>query len=121
MNLNLHFHIANVNIVNDDKKLGEILEGINILNTKIDKMANELDDLTTEVQETKGIMQSAKVLIEGFAKKLEEAGTDKAKLTALKNDLNTGSEDLAAALAANPLPGENIPPAEETSAPTPEP
>lgn len=75
-------------------------------------MANELDDLTTEVQETKGIMASAKVLIEGFADALAKAGTDPVKLKALRDDLNTGSEDLAAGIAANPLPGEVVTPPE---------
>ena len=73
-------------------------------------MANELDDLTTEVTETKGIMSSAKVLIEGFAAALSAAGTDPAKLAALLGELNTGSDELAAAIAANPLPGEIITP-----------
>lgn len=71
-------------------------------------MAQELENLTTEVAETKGIMASAKVLIEGFAAALAAAGTDPVKLKALKDDLNAGSEDLAAAIAANPLPGEVV-------------
>lgn len=75
---------------------------------KIKKMGKELDDLATEVSETKGIMSSAKVLIEGFAAALAAAGTDPTKLAALRSDLNAGSEDLAAGIAANPLPGEVI-------------
>lgn len=74
-------------------------------------MANELDDLTTEVEETKGIMNSAIVLIKGFAAALAAAGTDPVKLAALKTSLDTGSSELAAAIAENPLPGENpVPP-----------
>lgn len=78
---------------------------INLL--KINKMADEIVDLTTEVAETKGIMASAKVLIEGFAAALAAAGTDPAKLKALREDLDAGSTELAGAIAANPLPGEN--------------
>lgn len=73
-------------------------------------MPNEIQDLETEVSETNGIMASAKALIEGFAAALEAAGTDKVKLTALKESLNTESEGLAAAIAANPLPGEVVNP-----------
>ena len=77
---------------------------------KLTKMANEVDDLTTEVAETKGIMKSAKTLIEGFAAALAAAGTDPAKLAALRSDLSSGSDELAAAISANPLPGEVVTP-----------
>lgn len=92
----------------------EIRQSLNYIINKLNQMANELQDLTAEVSETKGIMASAKVLIEGFAQKLEEAGTDKEKLAALKDELNAGSEDLATAIAANPLPTENVEPTPET-------
>jgi len=70
----------------------------------------DLSGLTAEVEETKGIMQSAKALIEGFAAALAAAGTDPVKLKELQDNLNTGSEELAAAVAANPLPGETTAP-----------
>lgn len=76
---------------------------------KLNQMSQQLEELTAEVEETKGIMQSAKVLIEGFAAALAAAGTDPVKLAALKDELNTGSESLAAAIAANPLPGDTPP------------
>jgi hypothetical protein len=61
----------------------------------------DLNDLETEVSETVGIMESAKVLIDGFAARLEAAGTDPAKLKKLRDDLNNGGDSLAAAVAAN--------------------
>lgn len=61
----------------------------------------DLQDLETEVSETVGIMESAQVLIEGFAARLAEAGTDPAKLQKLRNDLDSRSSSLAAAVAAN--------------------
>lgn len=61
----------------------------------------ELDDLTTEVSETVGVMQSALALINGFAARLAAAGTDPAKLTALRESLDSNSQALAAAVAAN--------------------
>lgn len=67
-------------------------------------MAGELEALAAEVSETNGIIASAITLIEGIAAKLAEAGTDPAKLAALTADLNTSSEALAAAVAANTPP-----------------
>jgi chromosome segregation ATPase len=96
----------------NDHELQEIKKQYKSIIKILNKMANEIEDLTAEVSETKGIMLSAKTLIEGFAAALEAAGTDKVKLKALKDDLNAGSEDLAAALTANPLPGEVVTPAE---------
>ena len=87
----------------DDSKL---LEKLSLILKQLNKMNTELEALTAEVEESKGIMLSAKTLIEGIAQKLEEAGTDKVKLTELKESLNAGSEELAAAILANPLPGE---------------
>lgn len=85
-----------------------IHEKLDLIIQKQNQMANEMEDLTAEVSETKGIMASAKALIEGFSQRLTEAGTDKTKLAALKADLDGGSSELAAAIAANPLPGEVI-------------
>lgn len=87
--------------------LGAILLSQLFIHSKLKKMANEIEDLTAEVEETKGIMASAKVLIEGFAAALAAAGTDPAKLAELKSSLDSGSSELAAAITANPLPGEN--------------
>lgn len=81
------------------------------INSKLKKMANEIEDLTTEVEETKGIMASAKVLIVGFAEALRKAGSDPVKLKELQASLDTGSSDLAQAIADNPLPGEVVTPA----------
>lgn len=93
-----------------DHEFATIKRQLNSIIYKLNKMANEIEDLTAEVQETKGIMSSAKTLIEGFAAALAAAGTNPAKLKALRDDLNAGSEELATALAANPLPGEVIEP-----------
>jgi len=64
-------------------------------------LAQDITELETEVSEEVGIMQSAKVLIEGFAARLAEAGVDPAKLAKLKSDLNDNGDALAAAVAAN--------------------
>lgn len=105
-----------IHYVSDDhthKLLHEILNKQNSTLQKLTKMANEIQELTTEVEETKGIMASAMTLIRGFAAALAAAGTDPVALTNLKNSLNAGSEELAAAIAENPLPGEVVTPPTE--------
>lgn len=67
-------------------------------------MAQDISGLETEVTETVGIMESATVLINGFAARLRDAGVDPAKLAKLQSDLDTSSTALAAAVAANPTP-----------------
>ena len=64
----------------------------------------DISALETEVAEEVGIMESATVLINGFADRLRDAGVDPAKLAALQNDLDTKGNDLAAAVAANQPP-----------------
>jgi len=67
---------------------------------------NIIDVLTEEVTETKGVMQSAVVLITGINDRVTagiaaaRAG-DFTRLTALEADLQSGKEGLAAAVAAN--------------------
>jgi hypothetical protein len=65
------------------------------------RMSAALDALTTEVQRTNGVMQSALTLIEGISVQLAEAGTDQAKLDALRTDLEENAAALAAAVTAN--------------------
>lgn len=67
-------------------------------------MAQDITGLETEVSETIGIMESATVLINGFADRLRDAGVDPAKLAALQADLDSKGNDLAAAVAANTPP-----------------
>ena len=64
-------------------------------------MAQDITDLENEVAEEVGIMESATVLINGFADRLRDAGVDPAKLAKLQSDLDTKGNDLAAAVAAN--------------------
>jgi ABC-type transporter Mla MlaB component len=61
----------------------------------------ELDDLETEVAQVKTVDESALALIQGLAAQLASAGTDPAKLKALRDGLAASSDALAAAVAAN--------------------
>lgn len=68
------------------------------------RMSQELDDLTAEVAATRGVMESAVLLIEGFDQRLADAGTDPAMLASLRTDLQQGKMRLASAVADNQPP-----------------
>ncbi len=78
-----------------------ILELLGNLTTKTKAMSQQLDDLTTEVSNNTTVTKSALTLIQGLAKQLADAGTDPAKLQALRDSLAENDAALAAAVAAN--------------------
>jgi len=67
-------------------------------------MSQEMDDLAQEVHDTVGSMESAIVFIDGLEQRLADAGTDPAKLKALRGELAAERDKLANAIAANPTP-----------------
>lgn len=102
--MNIHIHIHHHN---DDESIHQKLD---LLIQKQNKMATELETLTKEVAETKTVMQSAKVLIDGFKARLDAAIGDKAKLLELSADLDTEANSLAASVAANTVAEEETQP-----------
>lgn len=64
-------------------------------------MPQDISGLENEVAEEVTIMDSATALINGFADRLRDAGTDPAKLAKLQSDLDTKGNALAEAVAAN--------------------
>lgn len=60
-----------------------------------------ITDLQSAVAAEDTVLDSAVVLIQGFAAQLAAAGTDPALLAALKADIDTHAQTLAAAVAAN--------------------
>lgn len=90
INVNLHIHHH-----------GADSEQLTRIENKLIIMANELETLTTEVSETKTVMASAVTLLQGLKQKLDEAGTDATKLAALSAELDSSTNDLAAAITAN--------------------
>ena len=70
---------------------------------KVNAMTAELDRLTTEVSETRTVIDSAIVLIQGLKTRLDEAiaSGDPAALTALSDALDADQQALADAVAAN--------------------
>ena len=88
---------VNINIYHHDANKAQL----DRIENKVNNMANELDTLKAEVAETKTVMGSAVVLLQGLKQKLDEAGTDAAALAALSAELDTSTNDLAAAITAN--------------------
>jgi hypothetical protein len=84
-----------------ERLLGALSSKLDILIGLEVQMSKELDDLTTEVSETKTIVASAVTLINGINDRITAAGVDPAKLAALTSDLDASSKALADAVAAN--------------------
>lgn len=91
----------NVNFPGIASGLAEILAAIKTLTRKVDTMSQEVDDMTAEVEAVKTVQASAVTLIVGLHDLLVAAGTDPAKLAALRNDLKASKDALAAAVVAN--------------------
>ena len=94
-----------------EDQINRILDAIHQLGIK---MANELDELTIKVTETKAVTESAIVLLQGLKAKLDAAGSDPFALKALSDSLAASDAALAAAIVANT-------PAAIVPAPTPVP
>lgn len=69
--------------------------------TKGNEIMSALDDLTREVAEAKTVNQSAVALLQGLKQRLDEAGTDQAKLEALSASLDAETNALAKAVTDN--------------------
>jgi hypothetical protein len=63
-----------------------------------------LDDLTTQVASTDGVIDSAITALNGLAAALAAAGTDPVKLKALQDDLKAKTDALASAIATDAPP-----------------
>lgn len=61
----------------------------------------DISGLEAQVASTNTVQGSAAALINGFATRLADAGTDPVKLQALQDDLRSHTDSLAAAVSAN--------------------
>lgn len=81
-----------------ESKVDTLLEHVIRLLHRSQEMSKELDDLTTEVANTKAGVDSAVTLIAGLRQQIIDAGTDPAKLQALTDALKATEADLAGAV-----------------------
>ena len=88
-------------------RLDWIIRQINRIVRVEEQQVAALDELTREVEETKGVAESAITLIVGLKAKLDEiiaGGNNDPALLALAADLDATQASLADAVAANPIP-----------------
>ena len=78
-----------------------VIAAMSTLNAGVQVMSAELDTLTTEVAESKTVMESAAVLLSGLSAQIVALKDDPVKLAALAAELDANSNALAAAVAAN--------------------
>jgi hypothetical protein len=84
-----------------DSELRKINKKLDVLIIQERKEMATLDDLTAEVAAQTTVNQSAITLLQGLKAKLDAAGTDPAKLQAIKDSLTANDQALAQAVAQN--------------------
>ena len=90
-----------------EKLLVQVDSKLNLVLQKESAVMASLENLTKEVSEMAGVVDSAIVLINGLAQQIRDAGTDQAKLDELAASLDGKAGELGAAVAANsPAPTE---------------
>jgi len=100
---------ADVNLI--EARISLLEQHVVLLTERNKMLAESMQGMATEVAEAKGAMSSAVVLIQGFAARLAVVETElagvgvhSATLDTLRADLDVSEQELAAAVANNPLP-----------------
>jgi predicted nucleic acid-binding Zn-ribbon protein len=83
------------------QELHHIFEELKHIRKELKHMSQELDTLTAQVKANSDLLDSATVLINGIAARIDAAGTDSTKLAALSAELKAKDDVLAAAVTAN--------------------
>jgi uncharacterized protein YoxC len=98
MRIHLHIH-------NDDPATGQKLDRIlSLLATILQKegqLMAAIDDLQADVTAEDTVIDSVVVLLKGLSAALATAGVDPTKLAALRADIQSKTQSLAAAVVAN--------------------
>lgn len=68
------------------------------------EVSEALDRLVTEVEETKGVVESTKTFIAGLKQQLLENAGNAAKIREIANTLDSVQTDLGSAIETNPGP-----------------
>jgi seryl-tRNA synthetase len=79
----------------------ETLRLLNVIQQELNRMSQEMDNLTAAVKANTDAEDSAIALIQGIAKQLADAKQDPAKIQALADELNAKATALGAAVTAN--------------------
>lgn len=105
MTFNIHVYLHG----DSDETINDILKIVLDNQLNIKKMNTELEALSAEVAETKTVVKSAIVLIDGISQQIKDAGTDKVKLKELTDSLDADNAALAAKVAENTAAEEETP------------
>lgn len=84
-----------------EQKLDRILQMLTTVLQKENTIMAAIDDLQADVTAEDTVIDSAVTLLNGLSAALAAAGTDPAKLAALRTDIQNKTQGLAAAVAAN--------------------
>jgi hypothetical protein len=84
--------------------LARIEQKLDMILDKENVMADELDILTQEVEETEGAIDSVIALVQGLSDYIKAHSDNPAAMLELAAKLDAGQQKIAAAVAANPLP-----------------
>ncbi len=94
--------------------LTQLTQKVDAIGRKEDTEMSLLDDLSTDVADLTTVEDSAVALLGNLSAQLAAAGTDPVKLQAIKDALDTGKANLAAAVVAN-TPAVPAPPTPPTA------
>lgn len=97
----INIHTPQV-IINQTCDLSEVIN-------KLNSIMADLTQLIQDVQNNASVIESAITLLQGLKEKLDAAGTDATKLAELSASLESQTNSLAAAIAAN-TPADATPP-----------
>lgn len=84
-----------------EAQLRLVLLRIEDLERKVDKMSQQIDNLTAQVEATKTVEQSAITLLNGLSAQIAALKEDPAALQKLADDLKAKGQELADAVTAN--------------------
>jgi hypothetical protein len=95
------------------KQLNRIEQNLSLVLESEAYMTAEFDVLTAAVTDVSGAVDSVLTLVTGLSAYIKAHANDPAALLAFAKDLETKKDAIVAAVAANPVPGDEItPPAE---------
>lgn len=107
-------------------EVGAVFSTLKLIVDFLEIIMSELSDLQDQVAATIGIEQSAVVLLDGLAAKIDKlvaagggGGVDPAELTKLSASLKTQADALAAAITADARPDQAAPAGGDSGATTP--
>jgi hypothetical protein len=99
MRIDLYIH--NADGPANEQKLDRILSLLTTILQKENTIMALIDDLQADVTAEDTVIDSAVTLLNGLSAALAAAGTDPAKLAALRTDIQNKTQGLAQAVAAN--------------------